>query len=144
MGLRSHVEIFVTDYPTPDGSAVRDFVHVSDLADVHVVALHQLLRGRNSFVANLGTGRGISVLEVIRVVQRVARTPIATHVRPRRLGDPATLVADPSLAASLLGWRPKLSAIENIVASAWQWHQRYAPCEESEADRAMPRTAFIR
>jgi UDP-glucose-4-epimerase GalE len=144
LGLHSHIEIFGKDYPTPDGSAIRDFVHVSDLADAHVLALNELQRGRDSFAANLGTGRGTSVLEVIRAVERVMHAPVATRECPRRPGDPAALVADPSLAGSLLGWRPKLSAIEDIVATAWQWHQSQAQSEEREVERVLTRTAIVR
>jgi len=124
LGTRGPVEVFGTDYPTPDGTAVRDFVHVSDLADAHVLALQRLLSEKKSFAVNLGTGRGVSVLEIIRAVERQSGAVIPWQPGPRRPGDPPALVADASLAQSLLNWNPARSTLAEIVASAWRWHQR--------------------
>lgn len=129
--LRSGVEIFGIDYPTADGSAIRDFVHVSDLADGHVEALNYLLHGGASFVANLGTGCGVSVLEIIRGAEAYSGVHIDARPAPRRAGDPPILVADPSEARRLLGWRPKRSALNEIVSSAFEWHRRLVDRERS-------------
>jgi UDP-arabinose 4-epimerase len=129
LGRRGPLEVFGTDYPTPDGTAVRDFVHVSDLADAHVLALQRLLSEKKSFAVNLGTGRGVSVLEIIRAVERQAGAAISWQPAPRRHGDPPALVADASLAQSLLNWNPARSTLAEIVASAWRWHQRLPPAE---------------
>ena len=124
LGRRSGVEIFGLDYPTADGSAIRDFIHVSDLADAHVVALNHLLDSGQSFAANLGTGRGVSVLEIIRAAETYSGVSIDARPGPRRHGDPPALVANPFQAWSLLGWRPKRSTLDEIVSSAFRWHQR--------------------
>lgn len=124
LGMRDKLEIFGTDYPTKDGTAVRDYVHVSDLADAHVLALRHLLDNGKSFAANLGTGHGVSVREVIAAVERLAARKIKVLPTSRRPGDPPTLVADPSRAHKLLSWTPKLSTLETIVSTAWQWHER--------------------
>lgn len=124
LGRRGPVEVFGTDYPTPDGTAIRDFVHVSDLAEAHVLALQRLMREKESFAVNLGSGRGVSVLEIIRAVEKHAGTAAPWQPGPRRPGDPPALVADPSLARSLLGWNPTRSSLDEIVSSAWRWHQR--------------------
>jgi UDP-glucose 4-epimerase len=123
LGKRSSVEVFGTDYPTPDGTAVRDFIHVTDLANAHVLALQRLLRQSESFAVNLGTGRGVSVLEIIRAVEKKSGTTVPWQAAPRRPGDPPALVADASLANQLLGWHPSRSTIDEIVSSAWSWHQ---------------------
>ncbi len=130
LGRRGTVEIFGTDYPTDDGTAIRDFVHVSDLADAHVLALKRLVAEKESFTVNLGTGRGVSVLEIIRAVEKHAGFPITWRPGPRRPGDPPALVADASQAHSLLGWNPARSTIDEIVASAWRWHQRMPQIEK--------------
>lgn len=121
---RGSVEIYGVDYPTPDGTAIRDYIHVCDLADAHVIALRHLLSTRQSFVANLGTGRGVSVREIVAAVERIAGATINVRPAPRRPGDPPALVADPTHAENLLGWRPRFSALESIVSSAWHWHCR--------------------
>jgi UDP-glucose-4-epimerase GalE len=115
------IEIYGDDYPTPDGTCVRDYIHVSDLADAHVRALQYLLQGEKSAAMNLGTGTGYSVREVIHAVQKVTGRDVPHRIAARRPGDPAVLIASPQLAEELLGWRPKNSAIENIVSSAWSW-----------------------
>lgn len=124
LGRLGCVEIYGTDYPTEDGTAVRDYVHVSDLAEAHVAALQHLLSGHESFSANLGTGRGASVQEVVAAVEKISGAAIQAKLAPRRSGDPAILVADPTNAEKLLGWRPTLSSLDAIVTSAWDWHRR--------------------
>jgi UDP-arabinose 4-epimerase len=124
LGRLGSVEIYGTDYPTDDGTAVRDYVHVSDLAEAHVATLQHLLSDGESFSANLGTGRGASVREVITAVEHVSGTTIRTKLAPRRPGDPPVLIADPAYAEKVLGWRPKLSSLDLIVSSAWDWHRR--------------------
>lgn len=124
MGHSHEVEIYGTDYETPDGTAIRDYVHVTDLADAHVQALGYLLDGNGPIALNLGTGLGHSVREIIRAVERVEGVRVPTREGPRRSGDPRVLVADPSQARSVLGWQPVLSDLDNIVATAWGWHAR--------------------
>lgn len=112
--------VFGTDYPTPDGSCVRDFVHVADLAEAHVVALDHLARGSEPFDAvNIGTGRGLSVLDVVNRLVRLTGSTVEPVLEPRRAGDPPEVVADVSKAAALLGWRAR-AGIEEILASAWR------------------------
>lgn len=119
LGRRHAIDIFGTDYPTPDGTAIRDYIHVSDLADAHVRALRYLLDGNSSAAINLGTGRGHSVLEVIDSVARVAGRQVPMRFMPRRSGDPAALVADWQRARSLLGWEPRYQTLDEIVRAAW-------------------------
>jgi UDP-glucose-4-epimerase GalE len=116
------VSIFGDDYDTADGTAVRDYVHVSDLADAHVAALERLLAGNENVVANLGSGRGYSVAEVVREAASVTGRAVPTEIAPRRAGDPAMLVANPALAMETLRWRPKRSDLRTIIADAWRWH----------------------
>src|SRR5208283_4187802 len=122
LGRRSHVEIYGTDYPTPDGTAIRDYIHVTDLADAHVRALAYLSDGGESRALNLGTGEGNSVREVIKAVGSISPRPVPFREGPRRAGDPPVLVADASRAGEILGWKPQHSALETIVQSAWNWH----------------------
>jgi len=124
LGKLESVEIYGDDYPTKDGTAIRDYVHVSDLAEAHVSALQHLLSGGENFAANLGTGRGASVREVITAVEKVSGALIKATIAPRRPGDPAELVADPIQAEKLLKWRPRVSSLEDIVSSAWNWHRQ--------------------
>jgi UDP-arabinose 4-epimerase len=124
LGRLKSVEIYGIDYPTNDGTAVRDYVHVLDLAEAHVAALQYLLSGGENFSANLGTGHGVSVREVITAVERVSGTKIDAKTAPRREGDPPVLIADPASAEKILGWRPRFSSLDNIVNSAWEWHRR--------------------
>jgi UDP-glucose-4-epimerase GalE len=124
LGTRPPLEIYGTDYPTPDGSAVRDYVHVTDLADAHVSALNYLQAGGESSAFNLGTGRGHSVREVIAAVERVAGRAVPRREAPRRQGDPASLVAAPGRARELLSWTPQHSDLDTIIATAWRWHAR--------------------
>lgn len=121
MGQRDCVRIFGTDYETEDGTAVRDYIHVLDLADAHVLALQRLLQDRQGFALNLGTGAGHSVRDVIRRAERVAGRLIPVRCDDRRAGDPTSLVADPAKASSLLGWTAKFT-LDDILRDAWMWH----------------------
>ena len=122
LGEREPLQIFGTDYPTPDGTAIRDYIHVTDLASAHIRALQYLDRGEESRAINLGTGNGASVLEVIAAVQRVGGQPVPSVAAPRRAGDPPILVANSELARRLLKWEPAHSSLETIVETAWRWH----------------------
>ena len=119
---RPQVEIYGTDYPTPDGTAIRDYIHVQDLAEAHLRALEHLGAGGQSAALNLGTGRGHSVREVIRAAEAVSGKSIPCRETARRPGDPTVLDADPGLAAELLGWRARISDLETIVRTALAWH----------------------
>lgn len=121
MGLRGPVSIFGTDYPTPDGTAIRDYIHVADLADAHIRAFRYLIEGGESRAFNLGTGRGHSVLQVIDGVRRVTGASAPTHEMPRRAGDPPELVANAREAERVLGWRPVQSDLSFILRTAWKW-----------------------
>jgi UDP-arabinose 4-epimerase len=125
-GVNRPVEIFGTDYQTPDGTAMRDYVHVSDLANAHVSALDHLFIGRESASVNLGTGHGHSIREVISAVQAVSGREVPFVEGPRRAGDPPILVANPQLGQTLLRWRSTKSDLRNIVRTAWEWHQKKA------------------
>jgi len=120
-GQRPGVAIYGDDYPTPDGTAVRDYIHVEDLADAHLRALEAITPGV-ARAYNLGNGRGYSVREVVEVVREVTGQDVATEIAPRRAGDPPVLVADAGAAARELGWRPRHPELRDIVASAWAWH----------------------
>lgn len=121
LGKRKEIGIFGSDYPTPDGTCIRDYIHVEDLADAHIKALHYLESEKNSIVVNLGTGSGNSVLEVIEKAKNITGKNISSVIKPRRAGDPALLVADNAKAKQLLNWTPKYF-IEEIIESAWRWH----------------------
>jgi UDP-glucose-4-epimerase GalE len=123
-GVLPRVDVFGTDYPTPDGTCLRDYIHVADLADGHVRALDYLQRGGASTAINLGTGRAFSVREVIAAAERVTGRRIPVHEGPRRAGDPPVLVADATRARAVLGFAPRFTEIEPIVATAWRWHER--------------------
>ena len=126
LGRRMSIKIFGDDYPTPDGSCIRDYIHVSDLADAHLLAL-DALRGHDRLIFNLGNGHGFSVREVIDSARRVTGHPIPAEVHPRRAGDPAVLVASSEKAIRELGWKPRYTQLDEIVRTAWAWHQkRYA------------------
>ena len=122
-GKRPKLDLFGTDYPTPDGTCVRDYIHVNDLAEAHVLALEHLADGGNSLALNLGTGRGYSVKEVLNKVEEVTGREVPTRVAPRRAGDPPALVADPRRAEELLRWKATHS-LDAIVSTAWTWIQR--------------------
>ncbi len=124
LGQRESIQVFGNDYPTADGTCIRDYIHVEDLASAHLAALEKLEPGRVLEV-NLGTGVGNSVLEVIEACRKASGLPIPVVMSPRRAGDPAELVAECSLAKVLLGWEPKYRRIEDIVQTAWNWHRSH-------------------
>jgi UDP-arabinose 4-epimerase len=124
-GTRPPVKIFGTDYPTPDGTAVRDYVHVMDLADAHLRALERLGAGTPSQAINLGTGRGHSVREVLDMVAHVSGKAVPAIEAPRRAGDPPELVAAPARAHEVLGWTCQYAGLETIVRHAWAWHEKH-------------------
>jgi len=121
LGKREHAQVFGTDYPTPDGSCIRDYIHVIDLAQAHALALEV----KKSDFFNLGIGGGVSVLEVIDACKKVTGKDIPVVKQPRRPGDPPRLIASAGKAQEILGWRPKFEQIEDIVSSAWSWHVRH-------------------
>lgn len=123
LGQRQALPVFGTDYDTPDGTCVRDYIHVSDLAEAHVLAVRHLLEGGESFTANCGYGRGASVLEVIRALEAVHGAALPIAMQPRRPGDAPRVVADAARIRKLLPWRPRFEQIEEIVASALQWEK---------------------
>lgn len=123
LGLREYISIFGNDYNTPDGTCIRDYIHVNDLADAHVLALKKTLSDKVSEVFNLGNGKGFSVKEVIEAAKLVTGKKIPVKTAERREGDPPKLVADSTKAKSVLGWSPKYQSIKSIVESAWKWHQ---------------------
>jgi len=126
LGRRPAIKVFGDDYPTPDGTCIRDYIHVSDLADAHLLALHAL-ETRDRLIFNLGNGQGFSVREVIESARRVTGHPIPAEVHPRRSGDPAVLIASSEKATGELGWKPKYTQLDEIVSTAWIWHRkRYA------------------
>ena len=122
LGIRPRLDIYGTDYPTPDGTAVRDYIHVMDLAGAHLRGLRYLANGGTNIALNLGTGIGYSVREVVDAVTRVSCRPVPVRESPRRAGDPPRLVADPGLARRVLGWQPAYSDLQTIVTDAWRWH----------------------
>lgn len=124
LGRRSNITIFGNDYDTPDRTCVRDYVHVSDLADAHVRALKHLLDGAATGAFNLGAGDGVSVRQVIDITRSVTGQTIEVVEGPRRPGDPPYLVAEPGRAVKAFGWQPRMSGMEDIIQSAWTWHRR--------------------
>lgn len=124
-GSAPPLQIFGNDYPTPDGTCIRDYIHVNDLAEAHVLALHRLANGGESLSVNLGTGKGCSVLEIVRAVENVTGKTVERTLGPRRAGDPPALVADPTRAQQQLRWQAERS-LHDIVATAWEWMQRSA------------------
>jgi UDP-glucose 4-epimerase len=124
LGQRNSINIFGSDYPTPDGTCVRDYVHVLDLATAHVAALHALSQ-RDRLIYNLGSGRGFSVRQVVEISRSVTGHPIPVVESPRRPGDPAVLVASSTKIQNELGWSPRYRDLEQIIASAWQWHRSH-------------------
>ncbi|RCW44316.1 UDP-glucose 4-epimerase GalE [Paenibacillus prosopidis] len=123
LGQRPHISVFGEDYDTPDGTCIRDYIHVSDLADAHVLAVDRLRTGADSSVYNLGNGTGFSVKEVIDIARAVTGKEIPAVMEARRAGDPAVLVASSDRARQELGWNPKRNKLEDIIKSAWSWHE---------------------
>jgi UDP-arabinose 4-epimerase len=128
-GQRSGIIVHGNDYPTPDGTCIRDYIHVSDLAQAHVLALEHLLRGGRPTAINLGTGQGHSVEQIIRQAERVTGHSVDTHYGPRRQGDPPILIARADMARQVLGWQPRHSDLTTILRSAWNWEQTPTPPE---------------
>jgi UDP-glucose 4-epimerase len=145
MGVKPSVRIFGDDYPTPDGTCIRDYVHVSDLADGHVAAIDWLAAGKPSAAFNLGTGRGYSVGEIVQVSERVTGLRISTQVCPRRPGDPPILVSDPSRARETLGWNPRFRDVDQQIGTAWRWFRdqwsKFSKTELSEQAPGVPSPA---
>lgn len=137
MGLRDQLAIFGTDYPTPDGTCVRDYVHVCDLSQAHLLALQTLADGASSDVFNLGNGQGFSVREVIQAAERVVGKAIPAAEADRRPGDPAVLVASADKARGILGWKPRYANLQEIIASAWLWHKKHPDGYASRGTRAQ-------
>ncbi|MBQ9107494.1 MAG: UDP-glucose 4-epimerase GalE [Clostridia bacterium] len=124
-GKREQINIFGDDYPTHDGTCIRDYIHITDLADAHIKALEYLKNGGKSTYYNLGNGNGFSVKEVIDTVEKVVGSPVKKQVVERRPGDPASLVASSEKIQKELGWKPKYDTLDSIVASAWKWHSTH-------------------
>lgn len=125
LGRRPRVEVFGSDYPTPDGTAIRDYIHIVDLGAAHLLALEHLRRGGASEFLNLGNGTGYSVLEVIETARQITGRDIAVKLEPRRPGDPARLVASAERARRVLGWVPVCPDLQSIIRTAWEWHQAH-------------------
>jgi UDP-glucose 4-epimerase len=123
LGKRESIAIFGEDYDTPDGTCLRDYIHVMDLVDAHILALESLRKGAESNVYNLGNGEGFSVKEMVEASRRVTGLPIPVVICPRRAGDPSTLVASSKKAREKLGWKPRFNKIDDIIATAWNWHK---------------------
>lgn len=123
LGQRAHISIYGDDYATEDGTCVRDYIHVSDLASAHVLAVEKLRGGAESNIYNLGNGTGFSVKQVIDIARKVTGHAIPAVIEPRRAGDPATLIASSERARNELGWKPSRDSLESIIESAWNWHQ---------------------
>jgi UDP-glucose-4-epimerase GalE len=122
LGQLSHVSVFGGDYPTPDGTAIRDYIHVADLCSAHLLALEHLRRGGDSEKINLGTGHGYSVMEVVEAARRLTGAAIPVTLEPRRAGDPSRLVANADRARAVLGWQPRYTDLDTILRTAWDWH----------------------
>jgi UDP-glucose 4-epimerase len=125
LGQMDSLGVFGDDYDTPDGTCIRDYVHVSDLAQAHLLALEHLRGGGDSGIFNLGSAKGFSVKEIIEAAEKVTGKAIRREIKPRRAGDPARLVADSSRARNVLGWRPAYETVEDIIATAWKWHSTH-------------------
>lgn len=125
LGKRDHITIYGDDYPTQDGTCIRDYIHVEDLARAHLLALEYLRNGGESEIFNLGSGDGYSVMEMINAARKVTGHPIPAQLGERRPGDPAKLVADSSKAQRVLNWKPEIVRMEDIIATAWKWHSSH-------------------
>jgi UDP-glucose 4-epimerase len=124
IGRREDIKIFGNDYPTPDGTCIRDYIHVTDLADAHILALEHLMKGNDSDVFNLGNGKGFSVKEVIEKVKEVTGKKFTITQSDRRTGDPPILTASAEKTKSIIGWKQKYSELDNIIDTAWKWHKK--------------------
>ncbi len=125
LGQRETISIYGDDYPTKDGTCIRDYIHVTDLAQAHILAVEYLMKGNESNIFNLGNGVGFTVNEVIETARKVTGHPIPATITPRRSGDPAQLIASSDKARSVLGWDPQHADLEEIIASAWKWHSTH-------------------
>jgi UDP-glucose 4-epimerase len=125
LGKREAVQIYGYDYPTPDGTCIRDYIHVTDLADAHILALNSLREGKGSGIYNLGNGKGFSVKDVIEMARKVTGHPIPAEITQRRMGDPAVLVASSEKIKRELKWTPRYNDLETIIRSAWRWHSTH-------------------
>ena len=125
LGQREAISIYGDDYPTADGTCIRDYIHVTDLAQAHILAVEYLMKGNDSNIFNLGNGIGFTVKEVIDTARKVTGHPIPATVTPRRAGDPAQLIASSDKARSVLGWNPQHADLEEIISSAWKWHSTH-------------------
>lgn len=125
LGKREEIKIFGTDYPTPDGTCVRDYIHVTDLANAHVLALNKLRNDNHSEIYNLGNGKGFSVKEVIDIARKVTGQPIKSVEAPKRTGDPAVLIASSEKIVKELKWSPRYNKLETIIETAWTWHKSH-------------------
>jgi UDP-glucose 4-epimerase len=123
LGKRDKIYIFGDDYPTEDGTCIRDYIHIMDLASAHYLAFQYLIKGGESDIFNLGNGNGYSVKEVIETTRKVTGHPIPAEVQARRAGDPATLIASSEKAKSVMGWKPQYYSLEKIISDAWRWHK---------------------
>lgn len=124
-GKRAHITIYGDDYKTPDGTCLRDYIHVVDLADAHVLALEYLRKGGESDIFNLGNGQGFSVKEMIAAAEKATGKKIAAEIGARRAGDPAQLIASSDKARRVLDWQPRFTDVEEIIATAWKWHEKH-------------------
>ena len=124
-GRRDHITVFGDDYPTPDGTCLRDYIHVVDLADAHVLALEYLRKGGVSDIFNLGNGQGFSVKEMIAAAEKATGRSIKVEIGARRAGDPAQLIASSEKAHSVLGWKPQFTDVEQVIGTAWRWHEHH-------------------
>ena len=125
LGKRDHITVFGEDYPTPDGTCLRDYIHVLDLADAHVLAIDYLRRGGESNIFNLGNGQGFSVKEMIEAAREATGMDIKVETGERRAGDPAQLIASSEKARKVLGWQPRFTDVKVVIGTAWKWHQQH-------------------
>ncbi|MGM9579650.1 MAG: UDP-glucose 4-epimerase GalE [Anaerovibrio sp.] len=125
LGKRDHITVFGEDYPTPDGTCLRDYIHVLDLANAHVLAIDYLRRGGESNIFNLGNGQGFSVKEMIEAAREATGLDIKVEIGERRAGDPAQLIASSEKARKVLGWQPKFTDVKAVIGTAWKWHQQH-------------------
>ena len=125
LGKRDHITIFGDDYPTPDGTCLRDYIHVLDLADAHVLAVDYLRNGGDSNIFNLGNGQGFSVKEMIQAAKEATGEEIKVEMGARRAGDPAQLIASSEKARKILGWKPRFTDVHDVIGTAWKWHQNH-------------------